>query len=175
MRAKAIVDFPQRTFAEQMEVVVGDDAAEAVRVVDDGVDARLGVDVEAIVDTAVERIDARDLHVEQTQLVLPGHRQRQLARVSQEQFHGCGAWTKEPHHDSLAVTVEVRAEPFERVGLLAAQQGVQVGAHGRHGQPSYCGLRIQDCGFRIVDWRLRPRIEVRSRHEYIRAIRHDRG
>ena len=124
----------QRALAEQVQVVVGDHAAEAIRIVERRFAARFEAHAEAVVDAALQRLETGDLGLEQSGLVLPRHRQRRVSWMPHQQIRRCDTRAKEPDHDAAPGTVEVSPQPLERIALLAAQQRIQGSAQDGHGE-----------------------------------------
>ena len=132
VRAQPVVHFAQRALAEQVQVVIGDDAAEAVRVVEDGFTALLEPHMEAVVDAAFERCELGNLDFEQPVGMLTSHRQPRLVWVPQEQIGGLPRLAEAGARRPARATIDVRSQPLERIGLLPANKCGQVWAQDGH-------------------------------------------
>ncbi len=132
MRAQPILHLEQLPFSEQVQVVVGGDAAEAVGVVELDRVAPLEVNQQPVVESVLERGDGRDVHLEQAVGVPPGHRDGERLGVPEPHVDGPYARPEHPNPQSARRTVQVRAEEPEGVAVLAAYNRVQIGAepHG---------------------------------------------
>ena len=80
VRAQTVLHLQQLPFAEQVQVVVGGDAAEPIGVVELDRLAPLEVDEQPVVEAVLERRDAGDVRLEQAVGVPPGHRDGRAPR-----------------------------------------------------------------------------------------------
>ena len=163
VRAQAILDLQQLPFSEQVQVVVGGDAAEPIGVVELDRVAPLEVDQQPVVEAVLEGGDAGDVHLEQTVGVPPGHGDRERLGVPQPQVDGAHARPEHPNPQSARRTVQVGAEEPEGVAVLPADNRVQVGAEG-HGE-----ILIADCRLQIDDYGGL----IGFSHEHLCTLRHD--
>jgi hypothetical protein len=143
VRAQALLNLQQPAFAEQVQIESGDDAAEAVGVVELDAQARAEVDVQAVVDPGIERTHVAEHRLEQAVDVQPPHRDAQRTGMPQLELHRRGSGTQRADHD--AVVAGMRPEQPEGVGVLAPHERVEVGGEGGHQRI------IRDCRSWIVD------------------------
>ena len=119
--AELVVDAGVVAFAEEVEVVVGDDAAVAIRVVDLG-DVAAGIrDLQAVVDVhaGVRRLGERGF-VDADRMA-PRHRHRGQAIADDADGFGRG----EAGADGQPAALDVRTEHRERIGVECAGDGVE--------------------------------------------------
>ncbi len=119
--AELVVDAGVVALAEEIEVVVGDDAAVAIGVVDLG-DVAAGIrDLEAVVDVhaGVRRLGERGLVDADRMAPRHGHRGQAVA----DDADGLGRG--EAGADDQPAALDVRAEDRERIGVVGAGDGVE--------------------------------------------------
>ena len=121
VRAELVVDAGVVAFAEEVEVVVGDDAAVAIRIVDLG-DVAAGIrDLEAIVDVHVGVGVSGNVASKTPHRMASGHRDRGHAIADDADGFGRG----QTGADDQAAALDVRTEDGERIGVAGAGDGVE--------------------------------------------------
>ena len=132
MGAELVVDAGVVAFAEEVEVVVGDDAAVAIRVVDLG-DVAAGIrDLEAVVDVhaGVGRLGER--RFVDADRMASGHRDRRQAVADDADGFGGG----KAGADDEPAALDVRTEDRERIGVECAGDGVEGRGHRAASKPA---------------------------------------
>ena len=137
VRAEPLVDARVRAFAEQIDVVVADDAAVAVRIVDVGGVAAWIADPQHVFGN---RRDAGELRFEDPGRMAFGHRHR-IGRAAYD-ARRLDARQDRAHDDPLVL--QVRAENRERVGMTGAGERVEGG--GGRGD----ALDVMDVGLHVL-------------------------
>ncbi len=140
MRAEPLVHAEQQALAEQVQVVVADDPAEAVRVVGDVRRGIARLDLEAVVDAGVERREAVHARLEQAVRMQARHRHARVVRVTQQERDRAGARPQRTHDDA-AIRRDMSAQQAERIAVLPPDEGVEIGGQ-RHGEDCSAKLEV---------------------------------